>query len=50
MQALNARSKYRFIDPYSGKKSEMVGASLLKEGLEFDLAPMSSRVLMYAPE
>lgn len=47
LHKLDPRVVYRFTDVYSKKAFEVTGAKAMTEGLEFNLAPMSSRVFTY---
>jgi len=47
LKGLDPKTEYRFADPYTGGAFTASGARLISEGLEFDLPPMSSQVLVY---
>jgi alpha-galactosidase len=47
LKALDPRASYQFSDPYSGKLSQMSGATVISEGLEFRAPKMSSQILTY---
>jgi len=47
LKGLDPKSEYQFTDPYTGQTLKASAASLLSDGLEFDLPLMASRVLVY---
>jgi alpha-galactosidase len=47
LKGLDPKSDYQFTDSYTGNTFKGAGAKLISEGLEFDLPPISSRVLIY---
>jgi len=49
LKGLAPERTYAFVDPYSGEEFEARGAVLLREGLEFNLPTMTSRVWLYRP-
>jgi alpha-galactosidase len=47
LHGLNPEQSYQFTDPYTQESFVMAGTKLAREGIEFNLPPMSSRVLLY---